>query len=114
MKNKVFFVIGSNCFSGSHFVNYALNSGNKVWGISRSKEQNNIFLPYKWGYKKEISSDNDIYFICRFSDKQITINTKAPLVINLNTKSGFQPIIDHDDLNTNDNAQLINKESDGK
>jgi len=65
-------------------------------------------------YQKEISPDNDIYFICRFSDKHITINTKAPLVINLNTKSGFQPIIDHDDLNTNDNAQLINKESDGK
>tara|TARA_Y100000034_G_scaffold45936_1_gene56487 strand:+ start:17683 stop:18663 length:981 start_codon:yes stop_codon:yes gene_type:complete len=41
-------VIGSNSFSGAHFVNYLLeNSNYKVIGISRSQEYNQIFLPYK-------------------------------------------------------------------
>ena len=62
-------------------------------------------------YQKEISSDNNIYFICRFSDKQITINTKAPLVVDQDSKIGFQPIIDHDELSTNDAAKLINEDS---
>ncbi len=41
-------VIGSNSFSGSHFVNEALEDGHYVWGISRSKEPNKVFLPYLW------------------------------------------------------------------
>ena len=41
-------VIGSNSFSGSHFLNYAKNSGFNVFGISRSIEPNQMFLPYKW------------------------------------------------------------------
>ena len=41
-------VIGSNSFSGSHFVNYVLENTNyDVIGISRSLEYNPIFLPYK-------------------------------------------------------------------
>ena len=42
-----FVVIGSNSFSGSHFVNYALEMKSNVIGISRSEEPNNVFLPYK-------------------------------------------------------------------
>ena len=45
-KNK-FLVIGSNSFSGSHFVDYALKNKNTVIGVSRSKQPNNVFLPYK-------------------------------------------------------------------
>ena len=41
-------VIGSNSFSGSHFVREALEGGHNVWGISRSKEPNKVFLPYLW------------------------------------------------------------------
>ncbi len=42
-----FFVLGSNSFTGSHFVNYVLeNTDSQVTGISRSKEYDPIFLPY--------------------------------------------------------------------
>ena len=41
-------VIGSNSFSGAHFVNHALKNGLDVVGISRSEEPHSVFLPYKW------------------------------------------------------------------
>jgi len=41
-------VIGSNSFSGSHFVNRALENRMDVVGISRSQEPSSIYLPYKW------------------------------------------------------------------
>jgi len=40
-------VIGSNSFSGSNFVDYLLDEGIEVIGISRSNEPNDVFLPYK-------------------------------------------------------------------
>ena len=42
-----FFIIGSNSFSGSHFVDYLLGEGAEVIGISRSPEPHPVFLPYK-------------------------------------------------------------------
>ena len=39
-------VIGSNSFSGAHFVNHLLKKKNNVLGVSRSKVEK-IFLPYK-------------------------------------------------------------------
>lgn len=47
MNKKVFLIIGSNSFSGSHLVDYILNSKHKVIGVSRSSKINSIFLPYK-------------------------------------------------------------------
>jgi len=47
MSSKVL-VIGSNSFSGSHFVAEALRSGHQVWGVSRSAEPERVFLPYCW------------------------------------------------------------------
>jgi len=41
-------VIGSNSFSGSNFINYLLIREYEVLAISRSKESNDVFLPYKW------------------------------------------------------------------
>ncbi|OUU26440.1 MAG: dTDP-glucose 4,6-dehydratase [Candidatus Endolissoclinum sp. TMED37] len=41
-------VIGSNSFSGSHFVAEALRDGHAVWGVSRSTEPHHVFLPYRW------------------------------------------------------------------
>ena len=46
-KSKIL-VIGSNSFSGSHFVAEALRDGHPVWGVSRSKEPHAVFLPYRW------------------------------------------------------------------
>lgn len=41
-------VIGSNSFSGSHFIDFLLEKTEcDVLGISRSPEKNTIFLPYK-------------------------------------------------------------------
>jgi len=45
--SKKIAVIGSNSFSGSHFVNHTLSEDCNVAGISRSPELNNVFLPYK-------------------------------------------------------------------
>ena len=44
---KKILIIGSNSFSGSHFVNLLLNKKIKVFGMSRSREPRNEFLPYK-------------------------------------------------------------------
>jgi dTDP-glucose 4,6-dehydratase len=41
-------VLGSNSFSGAHFVDYALRQGADVIGMSRSDEYHTAFLPYKW------------------------------------------------------------------
>lgn len=43
-----FLIIGSSSFSGSSFVNYLLKKKQDVIGISRSKNINNVFLPYLW------------------------------------------------------------------
>jgi dTDP-glucose 4,6-dehydratase len=57
-------VIGSNSFSGSHFVDYALEQGADVIGISRSPELHPVFLPYKKRqnpsfcfYRKDLNQD---------------------------------------------------------
>ncbi len=42
------FIVGSNSFSGASFVDFALQQGAKVFGISRSCEPLDTFLPYKW------------------------------------------------------------------
>ena len=45
---KVYAVIGSNSFTGSHIVDTLLGDpGNHVIGISRSPEYKDLFLPYK-------------------------------------------------------------------
>jgi len=43
----LFFVIGSNSFSGAGFVRYLLEKGHRVVGISRSEEPHAAFLPYR-------------------------------------------------------------------
>jgi len=73
-----YLVIGSNSFSGSHFVNYLINKKQKIIGVSRSKEINSIFLPYKW-------HDN----LKKFKFHQININNQLNLLIKLVKK--FKP-----------------------
>lgn len=51
--NKRFLVIGSNSFSGACFVDYLLKQGCEVLGASRSVEPHDVFLPYKWGVKRD-------------------------------------------------------------
>ena len=59
-----FLIIGSNSFSGSHFVNEVLKKDNKVIGISRSPQPKDIFLPYKWkNNKQKIQLKDNFKFI---------------------------------------------------
>jgi len=44
---KKFLVLGSNSFSGSNFINFLLKKNCRVVGVSRSKQYNNVYLPYK-------------------------------------------------------------------
>jgi len=43
-----FLVLGSNSFSGATFVDYLLQQGTDVIGVSRSPEPHRAFLPYRW------------------------------------------------------------------
>jgi len=45
--NDKLIVIGSNSFSGSHLIDYALKNDNRVIGISRSGETPEVFRPYR-------------------------------------------------------------------
>ena len=49
METERFLIIGSNSFSGAHFVAALLRGGALVAGISRSPQPGEVFLPYKWG-----------------------------------------------------------------
>ena len=53
MNEQKILVIGSNSFSGSHFVAEALRAGHRVWGVSRSPEPSIEFLPYRWAQANE-------------------------------------------------------------
>jgi len=41
-------VLGSNSFSGAHFVAHLLAHGAEVAGVSRSMEEQAVYLPYRW------------------------------------------------------------------
>lgn len=47
MSAKTVAVIGSNCFTGAHFVGALLDSGRRVIGVSRAPESKPLYLPYK-------------------------------------------------------------------
>ena len=65
MTSERFLVIGSNSFSGSHFVAEALQEGHQVWGVSRSAEPKEVFLPYRWGNPatgRPVANDENFHF----------------------------------------------------
>ncbi len=66
-------VFGSNSFTGSHFVDYALQKGIRVIGISRSPEYKDIFLSY--AYKKPRSPN--------LSFHQLDVNRDLERIIQL-------------------------------
>ncbi|WP_413744848.1 GDP-mannose 4,6-dehydratase [Synechococcus sp. MIT S9451] len=78
--NKIsILVIGSNSFSGSHFVNEALLAGHEVWGVSRSPELDKVFLPYRWS----ISSSDSIATKENFHFNIIDLNTQLQNLLDL-------------------------------
>ena len=66
MKNNIF-IIGSNSFSGSNFINYLLDKNFFIVGISRSKENKNIFLKYK----KNKNKKNFIFYNFLFFSRSV-------------------------------------------
>ena len=43
-----FVVLGSNSFSGSHFISRLMDANHDILGISRSIENDKVFTPYSW------------------------------------------------------------------
>lgn len=69
-----FFVLASNSFTGSHFIDYLLtHTDAEVVGVSRSPEYNPVLLPYR--YNKKQSS--------RFTFHQLNLNTQQDQVLKL-------------------------------
>ena len=64
-------VIGSNSFSGSSFINYALDKNVQLIGTSRSTEPVSAMLPYKWR-----QHDN-------FKFHQLDLNNHLPEILDL-------------------------------
>lgn len=73
-----FLVIGSNSFSGAHFVKHLIGLGSQVVGVSRSLEPEPVFLPYKWSDTQSL-----------FSFHQIDINHQVDELVRL--IKDFQP-----------------------
>jgi len=67
-----FFVIGSNSYTGATFIEHALAAGANVFGISRSAEAPQVFLPYRW-------TDNEAQSRYRF--KQLDLNLHTDQII---------------------------------
>jgi len=94
-------VIGSNSFSGSHFVDLLLKKKFRVFGVSRSKEYDSVFLPYKKNkninlfkfYKKNLVNNQDQKFIINLIKKN-----KINYVVNF----ASQGMVSESFLNPND------------
>ena len=86
MNIKKVVVIGSNSFTGSHFVNYVLNNTSvEVIGISRSQESNSLFLPYL--YKKNTPKKFEFY--------QLDINKDFKKIIDLLDKEKPDVVVNY-------------------
>jgi dTDP-glucose 4,6-dehydratase len=65
-----YLVIGSNSFSGAHFVSHLLQRGSAVAGVSRSPEPHPAYLPYRW--RPHAGS---------FSFHQLDLNRDLPAIV---------------------------------
>lgn len=75
-------VIGSNSFSGSHFIDFLLkNTHYFVIGISRSPEKKDFYLPYK---KPDLS---------RFEFRQLDLNRDIPDILKLFDKHNPEYVV---------------------
>jgi len=75
-------VIGSNSFSGASFIDFLLTKGYSVVGVSRSKQPNDVFLPYS----RNINKENNFIFY------QLDLNNNLDEIINLIEKERLEYI----------------------
>ena len=80
MTSSKVLVIGSNSFSGSHFVAEALRAGHEVWGVSRSNEPDPVFLPYRW---PQSASGSPLATTQNFRFHAINLNSQLPELLEL-------------------------------
>jgi dTDP-glucose 4,6-dehydratase len=80
MTSSKILVIGSNSFSGSHFVAEALRAGHEVWGVSRSAEPDPVFLPYRW---PQPTTGQPLATTENFHFQAIDLNSQLPELLQL-------------------------------
>ena len=73
-----FFIIGSNSFSGSSFIDFLIKKDFDVIGVSRSRDINNIFLPYTWKKNNNQEFKNNL-----FNFHQIDLNRDLKKLMSL-------------------------------
>ena len=107
-------VIGSNSFSGSNLVKNLLEEGYDVIGVSRSKEYNSAFLPYK-NHKKlknfrfyNYDINNNTQDISKLIKKE-KINNIFNFAAQGEVKSSFDFPIDHFRTNLVSQINLLEK-----
>ncbi len=88
MPPPLFFVLGSNSFSGAGFVRHLLAKGHRVIGASRSPEPHRAFLPYRWDGKDagfefhQLDLNHDLEAIVQLLEKE-----RPPYVVNFAAQS---------------------------
>ena len=96
-KGRTVAVIGSNSFSGSHFVRACLCAGLSVVGISRSPEPHPAFLPFRWGAGQDGNpSGSYVFHQADLNDGADTVaeiieGYRAPLVVNFAAQGMVAP-----------------------
>ncbi len=116
MKKKIFLIIGSNSFSGSHFIDYILSLKHKVIGVSRSSQINSIFLPYK---KNNLIKNFKFYRIDLNNEKEnkklvnIIKKYKVEYIVNFSAQAmvaeSWQYPVDYYRTNVLSLVKLVNK-----
>ena len=85
-----YFIIGSNSFSGSSFIDYLLKHGHSVIGTSRSDELHKSFLPYRWNgmgvgfkfFKHDLNSNlEDIVSLIKKEKPALVVNFAAQSMV---------------------------------
>src|SRR3989344_886780 len=91
MKNIM--VIGSNSFSGSHFINLLLEKTTyDIIGVSRSPEKSSAFLPYRSRLQsKKIESEKALQ--SRFHFYQLNLNHDVQKIMDLIDKHQIEYIV---------------------
>ncbi len=82
------FVIGSNSFSGSNFINKSLLLGNKIIGISRSPEISSEFSGYYENSKKQNFLFHELNINSNYNEIVQLINeSKSDVIVNFAAQS---------------------------
>jgi dTDP-glucose 4,6-dehydratase len=76
-----FLVLGSNSFTGAHFVRVLLEAGHEVVAASRSAEPGRVFLPYRWDPEKPLPGKLDV--------RRLDLNQDLDAILEIAKKSDY-------------------------